>query len=316
MKIKTFLILLLTVFSLASCLKSKDQFGWDKDNGSIITGIFDKGYYGETKPYVLNLAPAVESFTDFLSLRYDAPRGNKPSKDIHVKISVANSPTMVADYNAIKAAEALANNTTWTNLVQLPANAYTLSTLEFDIPKDGGEVLVPFTIDKNILNLANTYALGVQITDVSEGVLNELEKNIVVTFLVKNIYDGIYSYVSGQVTRYTSPGVPANDALSGPLGPSLPNVKFVTTGATTLQLQGLQWSPGGGVGGVDPITITVDPATNLTTSSSGTSATFGNWAGHENKYDPATKTFTLNFRWNPTSTTREYSVVFQYAGSR
>lgn len=43
-----------------------------------------------------------------------------------------------------------------------------------------------------------------------------------------NNYDGVYSTVSGWVTRYLSPGVPANDALSGDLTGN-PDVYMITS---------------------------------------------------------------------------------------
>jgi hypothetical protein len=70
------------------------------------------------------------------------------------------------------------------------------------------------------------------------------------------------------------------------------------------------------VAGVDGIRVTVDPVTNLTTSLSLGNATFGNWAGNPNFYDPATKTFNLAFRWNPTAATREYLVVMKFKAPR
>jgi len=305
MKIKSFLIIALAGITLNSCLKSTDKFGWEKDSdaGTVLVGIYDRSSVGEAKPFVMELLPSQETM-DFLQLKIHAPR-TQPANDIQVTLELDDA--LITAYN----------NAHGTSYLPLPANAFTLpSPLTFTIPKTSKEFIIPITINKSNLNLANQYALGVKIVSISEGLINDFEKEIVATFLVKNIYDGKYSYVSGLVTRYTAPGVPANDALSGPLGPSLPDVSMITTGATTVRLAGLQWSGGGGVGGVDPITLSIDPVTNLVTSSSGANASFGNWAGKENKYDPATKTFTLNFRWNPTSTTREYSVVFKYSGSR
>ena len=305
MKIKSFLIIALAGITLNSCLKSTDKFGWEKDSdaGTVLVGIYDRSAFGEAKPFVMELLPSQETL-DFLQLKIHAPRV-QPANDIQVTLALDDA--LITAYN----------NAHGTTYLPLPANAFTLPSLTFTIPKDSKEFTIPITINKQNLNLANQYALGVKIATISEGLINEFEKEIVATFLVKNIYDGKYSFVSGLVTRYTAPGVVENPStLNGPLGPSLPDVSMITTGASTVRLAGLQWSPGGGVGGVDPITLTIDPATNLVTSSSGANASFGNWAGKENKYDPATKTFTLNFRWNPTSTTREYSVVFEYSGSR
>ena|SRR5688572_682740 len=304
MNIKSFLIIALAGITLNSCLKSTDKFGWDKDSdaGSVLVGIYDRSAFGEAKPFVMELLPSQETL-DFLTLRIHAPRV-QPASDIQVTLVLDDA--LITAYNAAHG----------TNYLPLPANAFTLPTLTFTIPKDSKEFTIPITINKLNLDLSKQYALGVKIASISDGLLNDFEKEIVATFLVKNIYDGVYSYVSGLVTRYNSPGVPANDALSGPLTPSLPDVRFITTGANTVQVAGIQWSGGGGVGGVDPIILTIDPATNLVTATSGANATFANWAGKDNFYDPATKTFTLNWRWNPAGATREYSVVFRYKGPR
>ncbi|MNR56285.1 hypothetical protein D3C85_1768300 [compost metagenome] len=41
-----------------------------------------------------------------------------------------------------------------------------------------------------------------------------------------------------------------------------------------------------------------------------------NTPGKDNKYDPATKTFTLNFDWNQTTTPREATVIIKYKNGR
>jgi hypothetical protein len=181
--------------------------------------------------------------------------------------------------------------------------------------------------DATLMDPSVIYALGFTITAADDNGVISYQKSIIVEIGAKNPYDGIYSYVSGLVTRYTAPGVPAGDALSGPLGPANPDIVMSTTGARTVDFGGaggpvgLTWSgPMTGVAGIDGLHLTVDPATNLTNAvSSGlptSNATFGNWAGHVNKYDPATRTFTLAFRWNPATTTREYEVVLKYKGPR
>jgi len=233
--IKSFLIILLTGSLLTSCLKSEDQFGWVEDKGTIVSGIFDKSYYGESKPYVLNLNPLIESFPDFLSLRYSAARSNQPGGNIHIKISTANSAALVAAYNTKKRAEAAAVGGTWTDLVPLPANAFTLNALEFDIPKEGGEVLVPMTLNKNNINLANQYALGVHVTEVSEGLINELEKQIVVTFQVKNKYDGVYK-LTLRHDNWQAYGIASGVSGLYGSGTTPIEISVITTGANSVKL--------------------------------------------------------------------------------
>lgn len=175
-----------------------------------------------------------------------------------------------------------------------------------------------------LLNPSLLYGLGFTILTADAGGKLSTQKSTVVEIGAKNPYDGVYSYVSGLVTRYTAPGVPAGDALSGPLSnPPNPDILLVTTGAFRVnvpiagQAGTFTWSGGtSGVAGIDGFSVTVDPATNLVTCASAGNATLTNWAGYVNKYDPATKTFTLNFRWNPTANVREYSVVLKYKGPR
>lgn len=178
--------------------------------------------------------------------------------------------------------------------------------------------------DATLLNPSALYGLGFTVLTADAGGKISTQKSTVVEVGAKNPYDGIYSYVSGLVTRYTAPGVPAGDALSGPLSsPPNPDVFLVTTGAYSVNFPvagsagQLTWSGGtSGVAGIDGLKLTVDPVTNLVTVKSAANATLTNWAGYVNKYDPSTKTFTLNFRWNPTANVREYSVILKYKGPR
>jgi hypothetical protein len=136
--------------------------------------------------------------------------------------------------------------------------------------------------------------------------------------------------VSGKVTRYTSPGAPAGDVLSGDLAGN-PDVSLITSGPNAVVVPvpatpnpgTLYWAAASGsqVAGIDGLKITVDPATNLVTMSSTLNTTLANWAGstpgiNYNRYDPATKTFYLAFKWNPTSNVREYEIVLKYKGPR
>lgn len=187
---------------------------------------------------------------------------------------------------------------------QIPAGKY-FDTLEIVIP------------NASLLDPLLTFGIALTITSVDAGyVIVNNATTATVQFNVKNRYDGIYSVVSGNVQRYSAPGVPTvNDGLNGPLAGN-PDVTMITIGATTVALNNLRWSGGGGIGGIDNLQLTVDPVTNMTTIRSLQNATLTNWAGRENKYDPATKTFTLNFRWNPAGPTREYSVILKYKGPR
>lgn len=219
------------------------------------------------------------------------------------------------------------NDTAVTNegLTLLPAGTYNLNTLAPKIA--AGDT---FTRDLQII-ITNSdaldpnisYGIGLTITGVDAGykVASNMS-TVVIAFNIKNKYDGIYSVVSGTVTRYTAPGVPAGDALSGSLAGNA-DVILATAGPNSVSIPlpgdgALQWAAGTDsyVAGIDGLIVVVDPATNLTTITSQSNPTLANWAGKENKYDPATKTFYLGFKWNPTASVREYDVVLQYKGPR
>ena len=184
------------------------------DDGSIATGIFDRFYYGEAKSFALTGTPPIETL-DLLDIRYSAPR--KKAGTIHVKLAIDNS--LVTAYNT-------ANGT---NFLALPANAYTLPNgLEFDLPAgNSGQYTLPLTLNKNNLNLQNAYAIGFKIESVSEGVIDQLQKNIIVTILVKNKYDGTYE-IDGTFVDYSNPAFVSAYPLEWEL---------VTTGPTQVKVQ-------------------------------------------------------------------------------
>jgi hypothetical protein len=254
-----------------------------------------------------------------LDVRRDAPNSGELNKTITVKIK--NDPTILAAYNSAHG----------TSFQQLPAAAYRVNAAnpfngtEWTVTFNSGEHAKPILIDLDVslLDLSKQYALGFTITDASGAKISNGLASALVEVGAKNKYDGIYTVVSGLVTRYLSPGVPANDALSGPVGGNL-DVSLVTVGANAVAFQGsggpvgLMWANGSnsGVAGIDGLRATIDPATNLVTMSSSGNASLVNWPGKINRYDPATKTFYLAFHWNPTANKREYEVVLKYKGPR
>ncbi|WP_231427024.1 BT_3987 domain-containing protein [Pedobacter sp. Leaf250] len=168
-------------------------------------------------------------------------------------------------------------------------------------------------------DVSKKYAVAFRVTDWG-GVKKTVATSdtILVLLSIKNAYDGIYSTVAGNVQRYSAPGVPTvGDALNGSLAGN-PDVTLSTIGPNAVQISGLTWFGGtSGIAGIDNLQATVNPATNQVTMRALGNATLRNIAGADNKYDPATKTFTLNFEWNPTANARQVTgLVITYKGSR
>lgn len=239
-------------------------------------------------------------------------------------ITVKLVPQLITDYNTAKG----------TNFELLPANFYTYS---FDpgITLNGSDFTINYAAGEFAKNLnikldgsqwtdvSKTYALAFVVSNTAGNTLSAAKDTMITFFAIKNQWEGIYSVESGNVTRYTAPGVPAGDALSGSLAGN-PDVILSTSGATSLSVPpssstgALQWAYGNNsnVAGINGLSISIDPATNLVTMTSASNATLANWAGHENKYDPATKTFYLAFKWNPLTNVREYEIVLKYKGPK
>lgn len=293
--------MMLALLFIASCTKTEIKY---EDSRPTIVRTPEAN--AEINVIARDVLPTIEEF-DLLTIDRSVTRPGDLNAPLTVKVAL--SATLIADYNGAHG----------TSYIALPATAYTLSSDLSNIVFAAGEATkkIKIRVDKAQLDLSKQFALGFSITEVGSGAKLSVLKDALFSIGVKNKYDGVYSYVSGFVTRYTSPGVPANDALSGPLGPANPDVELITAGANTVRIAGLTWSGGtSGVGGIDGLTATVDPVTNTITMASAGNATLANWAGKPNNYNPANKTFTSNFAWNPVTTPREYSVVLKYKGPR
>lgn len=310
--IKQCTLLLLVAVTVASCDKVKvtEPMG---DNGSLLVKLVGGG---------TTAAPGLlKNAIDFLPTPITVMGADLqrlvPSNAV---LNTVMHVTVKDDTAAVRTA----------GLTLLPASWYTIGSTTpktggdggiFNITIPAGEFARPILItipDATKLDPSTQYGLGFTITSVDAGGKISVTNTTVFQLGAKNAYDGVYSVVSGTVTRYSAPGAPLGDALSGSLAGN-DDVTMATTGAYTVNMTNLGWhdkASNGGVGGVDPIYVTVDPATNLTNTTSVGNPSMTNWAGHVNKYDPASKTFYLAMRWNPATTVREYEIVLKYKKAR
>lgn len=212
--------------------------------------------------------------------------------------------TLVEDNSLVTAAK----------LTPLPAGSYTVSTKVVVIPagkKSSDDVKITVA-NSTLLDPTKTYGVGFTISAADQGYLiASNQKKIVIAFSIKNRYDGVYSY-SGTIFRNSATG--PDPALSGSFT-NLSNRTLITLGANSVSLVPL-WASGGGIGGIDNTFITVDPVTNLVTMASKSNAALKNTIGSVNKYDPATKTFTLAFDWGAAPNTRVTTMTLKYLKAR
>lgn len=306
---KKYSILLLSIpFLFTSCIK--DDLVKLTDQGSTLLVAA-----GGTEK-VLFFSP----FTDVKKI---------PLFDIHRNVPSASVLNNSATVKLTAAPEVLEtyNDDHGTDYEWLPSEIFTFADIP-GVSASGNEITLNYSagdfakeiavnLDGAKWDLEHKYALAYRISDPGNAKVSDGNETFITFVSVKNIYDGSYKINSGFVQRYSAPTTPTEgDALNGSMEGN-PNVTLSTVNATTVEIGNLRWAGGtSGVAGIDNLRATIDPATNLVTMTALGNGTLANREGFENKYDPATKTFTLNFDWNQTANKREIGLVIQWVGDR
>jgi hypothetical protein len=316
-KIKIILVSFMLISVLASCLKSARMNTDPTQSVNIVefanTGDFVSGSDSTYQRFHIDMgqvpAGAVVNFN--INVRYGGGGDLVAPQDITLNLAIDNG--VLSAYNQFNHSGFVVPAA---SIFQIPSSVVIKKGTSMS--QVTGKIIVSPDYD-----FAKEYALPIKITSASLGTVSSKYGGMLYSFSARNQYDGIYTVVSGLVTRYTAPGSPAGDALSGPLAGN-PDVYLITVGASSVRIPpsgatgGLYWAAGSNsmVAGIDGLQAAISQTTNAVTMNSGGNATLTNWAGHENSYDPATKTFKLAFRWNPTANVREYEVVLKYKSGR
>lgn len=301
MKKIIFSLLVATSLFSTGCLKDKDY----EDQKYGILNTETKGIGFVSTEYVVSI------FADATPQTIGA---------VKVGLSANRVPTTDVKYNVVASPTLIPTGTTL-----LPASAYTFQSTSISPAGSFNGTFEIVVTNASLLDPNLTYGLAFTISSADNGyTVAENSRVVTLEINIRNAYDGIYKVVSGTVTRYTSPGNVENPStLNGALGGN-PDVYLITTGPSSVAIPpsqtvgALYWRFGSNsqVAGIDGLTLSVNPATNLTNMVSATNATLTNWAGQTNNYTPATRTFNLAFRWNPTANVREYQVVLKYDRAR
>jgi hypothetical protein len=175
-----------------------------------------------------------------------------------------------------------------------------------------------YKVDGSKLDLSKTYGAVYKITNLG-GFSGKVGYSVVAAAIaVKNQYDGKYD-ISGNVQRYVAGGDAEVGALNGTLIAGL--TSDVITNGPVSDLFTIYWADGEGVGGIAGLQLAVDPVTNKVTVTASGNPNLKNIADQDNIYNPATKTFVLNFAWYggappPVGSSRQAHVTLVYSGSR
>jgi len=288
------LVAALCVISLSSCLKNKNEqpdFSATTPVVEIPVGspVGDGGVNSLTTSLIQQDTPS-----DYI---YYINYAASSTKSTDIKVTLSVDPAALAAYNAAHASDPA--------LTIVPTSAFTMP-VSITIPANQRRVQVPVKFISTLLNPAIAYGLPVTITDASGEVISKKFGSVVIKVAVRNRYDGKYSF-KGYIFREGDP------VLSG-------NFKGLTkdlasNGATAVDFSQV-WSNGTAVGGIDGLTINVNPTTNKVTMRSTVNTGLVNDPAYDNRYDPATKTFYLSFKWGASPAGRAATDTLTYVSPR
>jgi len=214
-----------------------------------------------------------------------------------VTVTLAIDPTALDKYNA----KQLELDPTFVAYSLLPDSTYSIPSLTVTVPASTLDGQFVFNVNSSKIDLAEQYMLPLVMTSSSAGTIVASNLNTaLVAIAVKNVYDGIYEIVGGSITRNSAAG--PDLVLGGNYNPGL-EIPLATLSANQVSFAPL-WKEGSGIGGIDNTYLTINTTTNGVTVLSKNNATLKNTPTLTNSYDPATKTFTLNFDWGGAPNTR------------
>jgi hypothetical protein len=288
----TRICLVLFAIVWTSCLDDS-KYALDPSTSNNIIEFLDSSVptnpSGAIYPVYTNTTEIVTEYTVDLPVSFSGPNGN--SEDIQLTLAV--DPAALAAYN--KQMEDDLGGSTYT---MMPDSYYSFTDVSVTIPKGQTKASVSVTVFPDQFDLTKNFVVPIRIVSASSGIISAHFSVALVAVVVKNEYDGIYDIIDGFITRNSATGpdpVLGGDYVSG-LTMELATINGNTCGFAP------QWKDGSAVGGVAGTQVVIN-GTNITISASG-NASMKNTPATINSYDPATKTFTMNFDWGTAPNTR------------
>ena len=264
MKRIQFLLLFLVVTSLSACLKDSYQIPVDDNTDRLMTE-FTTAKEGVNSLALTFGTQMIE--VDLTELR--VPPRSAIGSSVQVKIALNN---------------ALATNEGY---AVPPSSAYSLVTTDYTLTPTSKKANVRLKVNPSGL-VGDTYAIGLTIQNVSAGEINQAAKDIIIELKVKNAYEGEY-YASGQRILYAGPTV--GSGIASTFAIDVDKYAY-TVDQNTIEIDVADLVGGGWM------FLQVNPATNdVTVKPSTLSPTFLLSNNGPCKYNPATKTFTLNYQY-------------------
>ncbi len=268
---KTFiniLPILLVAMSLTSCIEKDNYFSYDQSSPSR-KQVVKIANGGDLVTIARDVSPTIDTF-QVIDIRREPNSASELNQPLTVKL--VKNPAIISDYNT-------ANGTSF---VELPPSSYTILDDLNNITFKPGEDIkqIKIRLNKGALDLSEQYALGFSIADANGAVINTSLKNGIYSIGIKNQWHGTY-HASGIFHHPTSGDRTIDE-----------DKDLLTSGARSVlaPLADL-----GGAGYFMNLTINTDNTVTITPA--GVTPNIDQHWG-PNFYDPATKTFHLNYSYN------------------
>lgn len=287
--------------SLVACLDD-DKYALDPSGTNNVIEFYDPSVpsspVGSIYPVWTATTEIQEELTIEQTISYSGPNSN--SKNIELTLAV--DPVALDDYNTQM--EVLGGG----KYEMMPDSYFDFTDVTVTIPKGQKKVNISITAFPDQFDLTKNWAVPIRIVSASDGILSAHWSVAILAVVVKNKYDGVYEITDGSITRNTAtgPDLVLGGNYNDDLTMDLATVNGNTVGITPL------WKDGGGIGGIDGTTLTIDEATNLVTVKS-SNASLKNTPATINEFFPGTpstpgapdpQSFILNFDWGAAPTTR------------
>jgi len=311
----TTILVITLAFGLSSCLKDSRYVDFTNVGTLIELPLSAYDGIGNPAPEALPIKSTPQSFP--LVVNVASPKPLSTAVTVTFKLNTDS----LAKYNAkyVRDSTAYANDTTGTvpappeagQYILPPANAYSIPSLSCTIPANQRMASISISVITANLVPGVLYAIPLTIVNAS----GQKISNYNTVFFApqpKNSYDGNYS-VKGHIERN-------NGGVQDPnLGGTIKSGVFypvATTGANSDSFN-QTWADGSIAGGINPLILTVNPATNAVTVVSTINATLENLPGYNCRYDPVKKIFYIGIIWNGLDPTNRSAIdTLTYSGSR
>lgn len=313
--IATFISAVALSISLSSCLKDPRYVDFAKV-GTLVE--LPLAAFNGNNTLVAEALPIQDAAQIFpVVINVAAPKPLSSPLKVTLKLDVDSlaryNQKLVAQFTADSLA--YENDTTGTvpkngPLVQYglpPADAFNIPNLSVTVPANQHTVNLPVTVITSKLSLTSHYIIPLTIVDASGQKISNY-RSLLYNVQPKNQWDGVYA-LSGFMHR------DLDMSLGGPIVSGV-TIPMATAGSNALVFN-QTWANGGGLAGLNPVTIVIDPSTNKVTSITSPIATIVSLPGYDNHYDPASKTFYLSIIWAGTDPAHRSTVdTLTYQGVR